>query len=75
YTTTLPKVKIDSVAQNTFEISIPNIDYVLPMEIVVQDSTRRMDLSKKPVKIISASEPMIDPQKWYLKGYYIKNEN
>lgn len=75
YTTNLPKVKIDSVAQNEYEVSIPNIKYALPMEIMAQDSIRIVNLSKEPVKIISSIEPEVDPERWYLKGLYIRKEN
>lgn len=75
YTTNLPKVNVDSIAQTEYEISIPNIDYILPMEIIAQDSVRVVALCKEPVKITSTTKPEVDRQKWYLKGYFFKQKN
>ena len=72
YTTNLPKIRIDSVAHNQYEISIPNIEYSLPMEIALSDSVIRRNLSKEPVAVISSIKPVVDAKKWYVKTYFIK---
>ncbi len=72
YTTNLPKIKIDSMAQNEYEISIPNIEYGLPMEVTTSDNVVVRNLSKQPVEIKSTVKPVVDAKKWYIKTFFIK---
>jgi aminopeptidase N len=74
YTTNLPKIKIDSVAYDQYEITIPNIEYSLPMEITTSDTVIIRNLNKQPVKIKSNVKPIVDAKKWYIKTYFIKEK-
>ena len=68
YTTNIPDVRVDSVSQNLYNVSIPNIDYTLPMDISGDEMYERVVLSKKPVQINSSVKPVVDPEDWYLKA-------
>jgi len=66
-TTILPKIKIDSVATNTFEIAIPNIDFEIPMDVVFENKVERIYLGPEAIEIISRKWPQVDPLNWFLK--------
>jgi len=65
-TTDLPDVKIDSLGQRKWNVSIPNIDFELPMELKVDGLLTRKYLSKNITQIESADTIIVDPQNWYL---------
>ncbi|MCP5061463.1 MAG: hypothetical protein GY936_03250, partial [Ignavibacteriae bacterium] len=67
YTTKLLKVKIDSLGNDRYNISLPEIDYKLPMDINTIDKKQRKILSKNPTLIISQEKPIVDKIGWYLK--------
>lgn len=66
-TTDLPQIKIDSLTTDTYNVSIPNIDFELPMEVEYNGKTERLMLGHKPVKLVSDYRPLIDEMNWYLK--------
>ena len=67
YTTDLPQVEIRPTKKGQYEISIPNIDFILPMDVSLNGSTTRMELGKKPLQVRSEIVPEIDPRHWFLK--------
>ena len=66
-TNNYPSVRIDSVAQNTYSVSIPNIDFKIPMDVSYNDTTARFLLGPEEVTIISSHVPVVDEKGWYLK--------
>ncbi|WP_114747893.1 M1 family metallopeptidase [Pleomorphovibrio marinus] len=66
YETELPEVRIKKMGKRGYEVSLPNIDFSLPVEIVTERGNEKVDLSAKPKLIESSSEPKVDPQDWYL---------
>lgn len=72
-TTELPEIKIDSLSVDSFEISIPNIDFELPMNVTLDNQTQKMILSQTPIKVQSKSKPKIDEENWLLKKFTEKS--
>ena len=72
-TTELPAIKIDSLAADGFEISIPNIDFDLPVDVTLDNDTLRMMLGKTPIEVKSTAKPKVDQKDWFLKTL-AKNE-
>jgi aminopeptidase N len=66
-TNNYPDIKVDSVAQNTYAVSIPNIDFEIPMDVSYNNKTERIMLGPEKVIIISSEVPIIDEKDWYLK--------
>jgi len=67
YGTDYPEVVIEQVGLQQYEVSIPNISFVLPMDIETSSGLNRINLSADPVMIQSESVPVADPENWYLK--------
>ena len=65
-TTRLPNVVVDSLGNGQWNVSIPNIDFKLSMELEIDGRRIRSILSSNPVTIESESRVIIDPLKWYL---------
>ena len=64
-TTDLLAIVIDSLDAAQWDVSIPNIDFQLPVEVEVDGERQRLTLSSSPTRI-TADSIAIDPQKWYL---------
>ena len=62
-----PFIHIDSVALNTFDISIPNINFEIPMDVTFADTTKRIFLGPDALTVISSTRPVVDKKGWYLK--------
>ena len=67
YTTDIPEVEVDSLAEGTFSISIPNINFQLPIDVDYDGKSERMLLGNKAVTINSVYRPVVDKTDWYLK--------
>jgi aminopeptidase N len=50
-----------------FRISVQNIDMAVPMDVQTDKGVQRMMISKKPVAVKSETQPVIDPDGYYLK--------
>ncbi len=68
YSTTIPQTEIRNSGNNSWEISIPNIETELPVDVMLSGETIRLNLGSNPVRVNSESEPVIDPENWYLKN-------
>ncbi len=66
-TTVLPEVHIKKTGQKSFEVSVANLEFDLPMDVETDTGTSRMILGRKPVVVTSAIEPMVDKDDWFLK--------
>jgi aminopeptidase N len=66
-TTKVPEVVVKQTGENTYSIAIPNIDFMLPMDVKTDAGTKRLELSAKPVIITSKQVPVVDEAGWYLK--------
>jgi len=66
YTTDLIHVKIDSVDAETYQVSLPNIGFRLPMEVALGDSVIRTELGSESRIFQSREKPRVDPNRWYL---------
>lgn len=66
-TTELPHILVDSISVNTFEISIPNIDFEIPMDVYIERDVERIYLGPEAVEINSFVRPEVDPLNWFLK--------
>ena len=65
-TTDLLDVVVDSIAIGQWEVSIPNINFEIPMELEIDCKIQKIILGNKPVLIKSDSEIVVDPHRWYL---------
>ncbi|WP_194776036.1 M1 family metallopeptidase [Pararhodonellum marinum] len=66
YTTKLPKVKISKKGKKGYNISLRNVDFMLPMEVETSEGIKRVTLSKAPTFVDSKSPVVVDPNMWYL---------
>ncbi|HCR55216.1 MAG TPA: hypothetical protein DIW27_12420, partial [Cytophagales bacterium] len=55
------------VEENKFEIRLLNYEGILPVDIQIDDTSKRTQLSKKAIIINSQGWPQIDPRGYYLK--------
>ncbi|KAA3610295.1 MAG: M1 family peptidase [Calditrichaeota bacterium] len=67
YTTDYPQIRIDSLSANSFNVSIPNINFNLPMEVSYNGITDTLQIGKQTIQITSDSRPVVDEKNWYLK--------
>lgn len=67
YGTDYPEIKINKIESGIYEISIPNIGFILPMDILTSNGISRNYLSSEPIRILSDELPIVDPEAWYLK--------
>jgi len=65
-TTELPNVIMDSVGLDKWNVSIPNINFDLPIDLEINGQINRKYIGKTPILIESGSRIIVDPQKWYL---------
>ena len=65
-TTNLPDVQIDSLGNNKWNVSIPNIDFDLVMDLEGNGKIERYILSQDPITIESKTKIIVDPKNWYL---------
>jgi aminopeptidase N len=68
YTTTYPEIKIDSINTNVFTITVPNINFEIPMEVSINGKIDTLQLSKNSRTINTSFRPIIDAKNWYLKN-------
>jgi aminopeptidase N len=74
-TTDLVDVKIDSLGDNKWNISIPNIDFELPMDIEINGNLGKFILGPEPISVESETKILIDPKNWYLhKKDFVKKD-
>lgn len=66
-TTKLPQISIDSVAFDTYEICIPNINFKTPMDVSYNHIIQRMLLGPDTIQVKSSDWPVVDKNDWYLK--------
>ncbi|WP_209329920.1 M1 family metallopeptidase [Lunatimonas salinarum] len=66
YQADLPKVKVSRKRKNQYEVSIPDIDFTLPVEVKTARGIERVELGGKPTIILSEKPIEIDPRNWYL---------
>ncbi len=67
YTTTVPEVKVVKKGKNRYAVTLSNIDFSLPMDILTSNGIQRIQLSSKPTLIKSDVPVTVDPEGWYLK--------
>src|SRR5690606_37153773 len=67
YTTDIPQLKVARKGKNNYAVSSSNFDFTLPMDIQTSNGTKRVEISDKPALVQSESEPIVDPEGWYLK--------
>lgn len=68
YTTDLPSIKTEEVAEGEYEISIPNITFKTPMHVNTGDALLLLELGPEPVRVSATRKPIVDPNHWYLKA-------
>jgi len=66
-TTNKLEVLVKQTGDKTYDLSLQNFDMLLPVEVTTSAGTQRMELGKKPVKITSDTQPVIDEKVYYLK--------
>ena len=62
----VPKVKVSKKGKNGYQVSLPSIDFSMPVEIKTSNGYERHILSSKPVLVRSAGSIEVDPKGWYL---------
>jgi len=75
YTTTYPEIHVDKIDSMKYQISIPNIEFSLPMEIETSSGMTRENLNKIPLLVESTTQPLVDEKNWYLKSFPDKNSD
>ena len=65
-TTILPNVVVDSLGNGQWTISIPNIDFELPIELKIDGKLKRVVVGNQKIFLYSDSALVVDPRKWYL---------
>jgi aminopeptidase N len=65
-TTNLPNIVVDSLGNGQWTLSVPNIDFELPMEFEIEGELRRIIVGPEKVLIDADSAIVVDPRKWYL---------
>jgi aminopeptidase N len=65
-TTNLPDVIVDSLGNGQWTVSVPNIDFELPMEFEVDRELRRLIVGPEKISIYADSVIVVDPKRWYL---------
>ncbi len=66
YTTRLPEVRVDSLGEKTYRLSVPNIDFRMPLEVELGNRIDTLRLGPEPVVVEADSFPRVDPRHWYL---------
>ncbi len=66
FSTKLPKLRVRKKGKSGYEVSLPNIDFALPVEIQTERGIERVELSSSPILIEGVTEPVVDPQDWFL---------
>ncbi len=62
----VPKVKTKRKGKKGYMVSLPNIDFSMPVEIKTSSGMERHVLSAKPVLVKSSIPVEVDPKHWYL---------
>ncbi|PRY89162.1 M1 family metallopeptidase [Mongoliibacter ruber] len=62
----VPKVKIKKKGKKGYQVSLPNINFKMPVEIKTSNGYERHVLSSKPVLVKSEIMIEVDPKNWYL---------
>ena len=62
----LPKVKVVKKGKKGYAVSLPNIDFSMPVEILTSRGYERHILSSTPVIISSDTPIQVDPRNWYI---------
>lgn len=65
-TTTIPEIRIDSVGPSSYDLSIPNIDFTLPIDVRLDSAVVRLDLGPTPRNVATTIHPVVDERHWYL---------
>jgi len=66
-TTEMPEVIVREGEDGEYSISIPNINFTLPMEVHTTDGVKIMELGIQPVSILSNERPTVDPDGIFLR--------
>ena len=67
YTTNKMEIQVKQVADDKYRVSLLNIDMSLPIEVVTDAGTKRIDIDKKGIEITSKTSILLDPKVYYLK--------
>jgi aminopeptidase N len=62
----VPKVKVAKKGKKGYQVSLPNIEFSMPVEIKTSNGYERHILSFKPVLVSSDGPIEVDPKGWYL---------
>jgi len=74
-TVDLLNVVVDSAAVGQWHVSIPNIDFELPMDLEIDGERRQIQIGSTPVIVEAQRLIVVDPQKWYLhESDFTKND-
>ena len=68
YSTEKLDIQVKQNTLNSYLISLGNIDMDLPMEIITSSGRQKIMLNKKPIQVTSTTQPVIDPDGYYLKS-------
>ncbi len=61
------EVSLKQTDVDTYQLSILNLDMTLPFEIATSTGVQKMVLGKTPITLVSATQPVVDPNVYYLK--------
>ncbi|MFN3997959.1 M1 family metallopeptidase [Algoriphagus sp.] len=66
YSTDLPKLKVSKRGKTGFAISLQDIDFQMPVEVMTSDGIQRLNLGSKAIEVISTTPPVVDPNGWIM---------
>lgn len=66
-TTEMPEVIVREGEEGEYSISIPNINFSIPMEVHTEEGVKIMELSKQPISILTNQRPVVDPEGIFLR--------
>lgn len=62
----VPKVNVRKKGKNRYKVSLSNIEFEMPVEVLTSKGLEKIILSSKPIFIESDVPIQVDPKGWYL---------
>jgi aminopeptidase N len=67
YSTNKLEVHVQQTAENKYTVKLLNLDMAIPVDVVTDEGTERLMVSKKGITVTSKTPVQIDPTVFYLK--------
>ncbi|MGZ8554655.1 MAG: M1 family aminopeptidase, partial [Chitinophagaceae bacterium] len=67
YTTDKLEIQVKQTADDKYLVSLLNLDMTIPIDIITDTGTQRMDINKEGITVTSKTIIQVDPKVFYLK--------